>query len=181
MLDDFDIKYLSILLDYPSPYSEEHLTNCPLSYDSIKNPIPDTVGILLAIHKLETTYNGGHPFPMVLRELLFIGGRSNWVMGGRFPDEHDHVAFLLHEEGLTIERPFFVLEEWESGFHFIYLDEATEDPIVYVSDFETEEDGTLSITALEHTVSGLINRIAIERLQFKKDEEDRLGEASIAE
>lgn len=155
-----EIKYLTILKDNPSEYSDGRLGNRPLSYHPINNTNPDSTGIISAIEQLEITYNGGNTFPLLLRELLFIGGRTNWALGGRFPDEHENVVFILQERGIIISRPIFVIEEWESGFHFIYLDETAEDPKIYFSDFEVDVNSSLYVSEHKKSLSELINHRA---------------------
>lgn len=163
-----NIKYLTILKDNPSQYSDGSMENNPLGYDPINNPNPTERQILNAIGQLEVSYNGGAAFPLVLKELLFIGGKYNWNLGGYFPEAHDRIVYLLQEQGSIINRPFFVLEDWESGFHFIYLDQGEEDPNVYFSDFEVE-NGALYITKQGKTVSELINHIAVCKLKRRDD------------
>lgn len=163
-----EIKYLTILRDNPSQYPDGRMVNNPLSYHSINNPAPTENQILEAIQLLEDRFNGGNSFPVVLRELLFIGGEYNWVLGAEFEWQQDYINKKLLEYEWVIERPYFVLEFWDSYFHFIYLDEGVEDPMIHLADYAGRGYAAAHLGVEEHgsTVSELVNHRAALKLEL---------------
>ena len=99
------------------------------------------------IEALESKYNGGKAFPKAYREYLFLAGKGH----GMELDEafgfdwlHEKSAEVLAETGLTIGRPYFVMDQLDAceQFGFFYLDEDEDDPIIYNCDpYSHIEDG----------------------------------------
>lgn len=92
--------------------------------------------VINEILELEQLYNQGNPFPKALRELLFLAGRDCNVLDYGWHDTQQEIQEeareWLTERGLSISRPFFVIDVYNGGeqFLFIYLDENLEDPEV---------------------------------------------------
>ncbi len=121
-----DIKYLTVLYDNP--------TNKTADSDYVKKlqPIP-----LEGIISLENTYNNGNPFPVALRELLYLAGNYCYVLDYGYNDtqeemQEDARSWLLNRNR-SITRPFFVIDVYNGGgqFLFVYLDEDQNDPVIY--------------------------------------------------
>jgi len=122
-----DIEYLQILIDHPKikvPNHDSWLYNEPIS--------------ITEIECLESKYNGGQPFPVALRELLFIAGKRCYVLDyGRFDSQEAMQQgarrwLTAYGRNFSIERPFFVIKVYDSDqFLFVYLDEDPVSPTVY--------------------------------------------------
>jgi len=91
-----------------------------------------------AIQELETKYNKGNPFPVALREFLFLAGKRNTIGFGT----HQNIDILQQraKENLEyckqkIDRPFFAFDQLVDceQFTFVYLDEDQNDPDVYLA------------------------------------------------
>lgn len=115
-----EINYLGILKDNPTRWGTVEMTNEPLSE--------------LIILSLEHIYNGGEPFPVVLRELLFLAGNYCYVLDYGYNDSQEEmqewIRDMLLEESMQINDPFFVIDVYGgSQFLFVYLNQGN-DPIV---------------------------------------------------
>jgi hypothetical protein len=126
------IKVLKILKDNPAITS-------PGGYVRKLDPIT-----MEEIINLEEAYNKGNPFPIALRELLYLAGKSCYVL--------DHGHFYTQTEmqigarswmtkygrNFHIDRPFFVIDVYNAGdqFLFVYTDEPEDDPMVYEALFD---------------------------------------------
>lgn len=146
-----EIQYLKILSDHPS------VTN------KITGRVSYLEGISMEeILNLENTYNGGHPFPTALRELLFIGGKECYVLSyGLYQNQielQQRQRKYLLKHGLQINRPFFVIDVYNEGdmFLFVYLDESQEDPMVHTVVFAGNGEGEW-LLPLPSTLSQLIS------------------------
>ena len=120
-----EIKYLGYLRDNPDAYPneiEDKLTIEPISLQEIAT--------------LEQLYNNGNPFPIVLKELLFLAGAFCYVLDyGTFDTQQElqeDVRRIMALEARVISRPFYAIDVYNQGdqFLFIYLD-GGEDPQVY--------------------------------------------------
>ena len=150
-----DIRYLTQLNDNPT-------VTLPLSSRVLKLE-PLTIDEIIA---LETTYNAGNAFPAVLRELLYIAGKSCYLFdyGGEIQDGLQlwTRVEILKDKHKEIARPFYAIEVLGStSFLFIYLDENKDDPIVYeaLPEDEDEEPNPDWIRSLDTTLSILIKDI----------------------
>ena len=116
-----EIQYMQYLRDNPKSSSGATF--------SIE-PIP-----LSEIQYLETKYNNGTPFPKSLRELLFLSGKSCYVLDYNIYDSQeelqDEAREWLQKYNRSISRPFFAIDVYNAGeqFLFVYLDEG-DDPVV---------------------------------------------------
>ncbi|OOQ61002.1 SMI1/KNR4 family protein [Mucilaginibacter pedocola] len=118
------------------------------------------------IIELEAIYNGGKPFPTVLRELLYIAGEHCHVLdygiyGSQAAMQEKARGWLVRgRRNLSIPRPFFVIDVYNAGnqFLFVYLDESQTDPIVYeiILDPNPFEDRP-GLHSLEYTLSTFID------------------------
>jgi hypothetical protein len=90
---------------------------------------------LAEIEKLEQEYNQGRPFPKAYREFLYLAGE--FCNLGTGISDYDRMQEMAREEvaasGKTIGRPYWVTDQLDrcEQFGFIYLDEDTEDPVIY--------------------------------------------------
>lgn len=116
-----------------------------------------------AIQELETKYNGGIPFPVAIREFLFLAGEDNTIGF----DIHDNISHLQKraKENLDyckqkIDRPFFAFDQLVDceQFTFVYLDEDQNDPDVYLAlPYYVEYGDPLIQRYEEYTFSSLVN------------------------
>ncbi|MBE9586013.1 hypothetical protein IM792_16290 [Mucilaginibacter sp. JRF] len=115
-----EISYLKSFRDTPS-LGDLNLKNESISVASIVN--------------LQVLYNSGRPFPIALRELLFLAGAFCLVLDYGDAESQqelqDEAREWLRNENRSISRSFFVIEVINGGdqFLFVYLDEG-EDPYV---------------------------------------------------
>ena len=98
------------------------------------------------IVELENKYNNGNKFPVAYREYLYIGGESHGLRldeGKGFDWLYEMAQKELDENGQSIDRPYFVIDQLDAceQFGFIYLDESEEDPIVYICKPPYVQDG----------------------------------------
>ncbi|MDB5156986.1 MAG: hypothetical protein JWR50_1693 [Mucilaginibacter sp.] len=121
-----DIKYLTSLNNNPSIQE--------IKGGFVKTLQPITI---TKINNLEYMYNGGNPFPVALRELLFLAGKYCYVLDfGLFESQaamQEKSRSWLKQSTHSIDRPFFVIDVYNAGeqFLFVYLDEDLNDPMVY--------------------------------------------------
>lgn len=138
-----------------------YLRDNPIGYWPIK-PIS-----LQEIEQLETLYNNGNSFPKVLKELLFLAGKSCYVLDyGGFEDQQqmqDFVRSEMADENKSITRPFFVVDVYNLGDQsiFVYLDEG-DNPPTYELHYYADNDNW--IHQVTPTLSGLINH-GIDRMK----------------
>ncbi|WP_112087342.1 hypothetical protein [Flavobacterium lacus] len=86
---------------------------------------------LSEIEQLEQVWNNGNPFPIALRELLFLAGNSCYVLDYGWFDGCGQQMQVdarqwMTEEGMerTITRPFYIIEvRLLESFLMVYLDE----------------------------------------------------------
>ena len=122
---NMDIKYLTILTDYPTMTSSTGYVKRlePISLDEIV--------------RLESAYNNGNMFPTALRELLYLAGSYCYVLDfGIYDTQFDMqvaVRSWLTDHNKAISRPFFAIDVYNAydQFLFIYLDEGVDDPMVF--------------------------------------------------
>jgi hypothetical protein len=126
-------KYLTQLNDNPTfqkAGSDYIRTLQPISMDEILS--------------LESIYNNGQQFPVVLRELLFLAGNYCYVLDYGLNDtqqlmqEQSREYLTDLDRTLSIDRPFYVIDVYNAGdqFLFVYLDEGVDDPMVHEAIFE---------------------------------------------
>jgi len=138
-----EIEILKKLRDNPS---YEGFDNEPLSLEEIAT--------------LELDYNEGNSFPRALRELLYLAGRYCLVYDYGVYDTMQEIQEAgrewLDERGLEILRPFFILDVYNGGdqFLFVYLDEHTNDPLLYEAYLDTDmHDENPFLSSLERTLA----------------------------
>jgi len=88
------------------------------------------------IQDLETALNGGNPFPKTFREYLYIGGKFNGIGYndglGDFVRLNKFYQERMKAKGLQIDRPIMFIHNFEGEIGiFFYLDEATDDPVLW--------------------------------------------------
>jgi len=147
-----EIKYLTLLRDNPIRVGfGEDKSIRPMSLQEIGN--------------LEHLYNNNNPFPLALKELLFLAGNYCYVLDyGIFPTRQEMQEFVrvrISRNNRQIIRPFFAVDVYNGGeqFIFVYLDEGDNPPTYeghYYFDPSTD-DGSDWITPVTSTLSGLID------------------------
>ncbi|MCR8558958.1 hypothetical protein KXD93_14975 [Mucilaginibacter sp. BJC16-A38] len=111
---------------------------------------------------LEASYNGGRPFPTVLRELLYIAGQNCYVLDYGPNDSQNELQewvreSLLADNDRQISRPFFAVDMYGGDkFLFVYLDEGKDDPDLYEAT-PYDEPEAIWISYINGTLSTLIN------------------------
>lgn len=121
-----EIKYLEQLQKNPIPYPNE------------KEFSGEIKGISESeITNLEQLYNNGNHFPKVLKELLYLAGKSCYVIDWGPCDTQEKlqefVREVIQEENHIITRPFYVFDSTSGIYLFIYLDEG-DNPVYHVMD-----------------------------------------------
>jgi hypothetical protein len=139
-----EINYLKILQENPRGSEDE-------------NPMR---GLSLAeIEQLETLWNNGNPFPIVLREYLFLGGEYCWVFEMDSPLKLRNAAIYamnVYPPPFTMPaRPYIIIGENASSgsedFTFIFLDETAPDPMLYA--LNLFEEGQMEANRLQRIES----------------------------
>jgi hypothetical protein len=150
-----EIQYLTYLRDNPDAYP-----NNIDDKDSIK-PIS-----LQEIEQLEQLYNNGGTFPRALRELLFLAGKSCYVLDyGIYNTQEKMQEFVRRRITATnrvINRPFFAVDTYNGSdqFIFVYLDEGDNPPTYeghFYHDPIRDYDQPSWIWTVTPTLSDLIN------------------------
>ncbi|MEO3403634.1 hypothetical protein AAFN85_07005 [Mucilaginibacter sp. CAU 1740] len=121
---------------------------------------------------LEINYNSGNPFPTSLRELLSLAGKDCYVLDySTFDSQIDlqnEVRADLMEFKYNIARPFFVLDVHYGTipFLFVYLDQPTDDPPVYMAELDENIHGKpkMEIRWVNFSLSSFIN----DRVEYLK-------------
>lgn len=117
-------------------------------------------------------------FPLAYREFLLLAGKDHG--GLQLADGHTSIEILADERvlnnlkvslenaNLKIERPFWVISEQDSfeQFYFFYLDEDTEDPLVYGITYGSGDDSI--IYSLHKSFSEFINSVIDKSILFAK-------------
>lgn len=96
------------------------------------------------IEQIEQTFNHGKEFPKAFREFLLLAGDFN-----NFGfDDIDGIIELqqyakdhLEKTKQSVNRPFFAFSVYDAQYSVIFLDEAKEDPKVYIIDPFDAVDG----------------------------------------
>jgi hypothetical protein len=125
---------------------------------------------LAEIEKLEQEYNQGRPFPTAYREFLFLGGEHSNLGDIDTGVSYEWMQQLAREEvaasGKTIDRPYWVTDQLDrcTQFGFIYLDEDTEDPVIYYcyADKSYHKEFGFIVPRPQGTFSNYIN-VCVER------------------
>ena len=106
------------------------------------------------IEEIETEFNNGMRLPSSFREYLFLAGKRNATAldngnGLKWMQSFGKETLDLYE--VNIERPFFVISQWDNCmmFTFIYLDENSENPKVYLCYVDYIEDGEEFIRVID--------------------------------
>ena len=153
-----EIQYLKLLKDNPEAYPND------IDYKGAIKPIP-----MEEIIHLEQLYNNSNPFPVALRELLFIAGESCYVLDYGLDETQEELQEYVREKlirkGRVINRPFFVIDVYNSGDQFllVYLDEG-DNPAVYEAHYYDHSDWPDWISLVTENLSTYIN-VLIERVK----------------
>lgn len=119
-----EINYLKILQENPKGSQDDNLMR----------------GLTIQeIQGLETLWNNGNPFPVVLREYLYLGGEYCWVFEMKSPIKlRSSAIFNMNIADAPFAMPsrsyIIVGANASSGsqdFTFIFLDETASDPLLY--------------------------------------------------
>jgi hypothetical protein len=125
---------------------------------------------LQEIQQLEVLWNNGNPFPVVLKEYLFLGGEYCWVFEMDSPHELRRSALYqmsIAEPPFTMpSRPYIIIgvnaTSGSQQFMFIFLDETAPDPMLYdlflFEEGQMEANDLQRIMPINSTLSGHINR-----------------------
>lgn len=154
-----NIEILTYLKDNPAAYPGE------MDYEGRIKPMS-----ISEIENHEAAYNNGKPFPKALKELLFLAGKSCYVLSHNIleiDELQEEPREWMEEYNKAIHRPFYVIECWayEESFLFVYLDE-DDDPIVRQAYLFCEDYNIPFISGLSgKTLSEFINR----RISIKKE------------
>lgn len=101
---------------------------------------------LSEITQLEQLYNGGNPFPIVLKELLFLAGKFCNYLDYSIYDSQQELQSeerieLQELHGITITRPYFFVDLSSHGLPaFIFLDEGDNPPLNQIVNHPTQTD-----------------------------------------
>lgn len=118
-------------------------------------------------------------FPLAYKEFLLLAGQDHG--GLQLADGATSLADLsdekriiymhkcLEKANLKIERPFWVISEQDGfqQFYFFYLDEETENPIVYGVTYGNTDDTSI-IYSLNKTFSEFIDTVIEKSILFAK-------------
>lgn len=100
------------------------------------------------ITALESKFNNGNHLPSSVREYLFLAGKISSLemdIGEGWEWMQKEAKSLLEYYDSKIEKPFFVLYQIDGCmiFTFIYLDDITDNPKVYICYPDYKEDDML--------------------------------------
>jgi hypothetical protein len=149
-----EIKYLTLLRDNP--------IGNPSNPDFLRAIKPIS---LQEIAQLEQLYNDGGMFPKALKELLFLAGKSCYVLDyGRketMAEMQEDVRRRMTAKSRILPRPFFAIDVYNAGdqFLFVFLDEGDNPPTyegLYYYDPEVDSDYPQWYHPLGVTLSELI-------------------------
>ena len=155
LIDKMEIQYLTLLRDNP-------IAN-PSTPDFLNAIEPIT---LQEIAQLEQLYNSGNPFPKALKELLYLAGKSCYVLDYGIRETkagmQDYVRSKMAAKNRTLPRPFFAIDVYNAGdqFLFVFLDEGDNPPTyegLYYYDPEVDSDYPQWYHPLGVTLSELID------------------------
>jgi len=120
---------------------------------------------------LENGFNNGQPFPRALRELLYLAGKTCYVLNYIGDSQMDMQIkarswLTLYNRSFSINRPYFVIDvyAYKDNFLFVYLDENVADPIVYSADLEMYNEDDPWPQSIGLKLTELINQ-GIEKLK----------------
>lgn len=137
----------------------KQLEENPIKFGKTKNfviqGIPES-----EILQLEQTWNNGNPFPIVLRELLFLAGKDCYVLDYGIGDTQqgmqEWAREMMLDNGIVESRPFYVFDFYGGyNFRFIYLDEGN-NPEVYEG-YPHYDEAPSWKRALGNTIQYIIN------------------------
>jgi len=133
-----EIQYLKLLRDNPKRDVEGfHIEGLTIS----------------EIQSFEQLYNNGNPFPIALKEYLFLAGKYNWTFEmDDLPKLRSAIQYEANFANFTLpSRPFLVIgvDNGGGGSHFkvVFLDEQLSDPKVYF--FNLYEDLLMEVHDME--------------------------------
>jgi len=118
-----EIQYLTYLMENPEAYPNSN------NFKDTIMPIS-----LQEIEILEQLYNHGNPFPKALKELLFLAGKSCYVLDYGIYNTQEKMQEFVRRQMLAnnrvINRPFFAIDVYSGGDQFIFvnLDEGDNPP-----------------------------------------------------
>lgn len=128
---------------------------------------------------LETEKRLKIKFPLAYREFLYLAGKyaGNLQLADgatSLADLSDEKRIIymhksLEKANLKIERPFWVISEQDGfqQFYFFYLDEETENPIVYGVTYGNTDDTSI-IYSLNKTFGEFIDTVIEKSILFSK-------------
>jgi len=149
-----NIKYMIKLKENGNLHGKEWSKNKPMS--------------IFEVEQLEKKYNHGKKIPKAFREYLLLAGLGSaiGVVDHDFDELHTDCKEDMEYCGYTIERPYFVFDNYSSQYSIFYLDDTREDPKIYILDpfGKIEGEEPLVRENLQGTFTTLINE-AIYRIK----------------
>lgn len=149
------INYLKKLQENPVDYLDDGSSNRGLNIQQIQ--------------ELEILWNNGNPFPIVLKEYLFLAGEFCWAFNMKSPLTLRNIAVYQMNTALPPftmpARPYIIIgvntDSGSEDFTFIFLDETAADPMLY--ELNLFEEDQMEINDLQRiqpkdiTLSDMIN------------------------
>ncbi len=120
-----------------------------------KNPeIAETSNIGLPIEKITVIEQQiNKKLPAVYREFLYLGGNGANMIADfnngcyidetpEWPEQQQRAREQLEEDGVKIERDFWVFADYgREQWHFFYFDEGDDPPVYYYCSYFTDKEG----------------------------------------
>jgi hypothetical protein len=144
-----NIQFLTILRDNPIQYGTE------FNFENEGIPLSE-------IQQLEQAWNNQNPFPIALKELLYLAGSFCYVLDTGWNNTQQSMQTKAREWMLdynrNITRPFYVIDVYNAGDQFlmVYLDEG-DNPNVYSANLpQGWEQNGMWLTNIDRTLKDFL-------------------------